>query len=434
MSLPIPNLDDRNFEDLMKEARSLIPIYNKEWTNYNPSDTGITLIELFAWLSEMVIYRVNRVPEENYRKFLKLIGIELEATGTGTLTSKDKIVTGEGTVFTKELKKGDSITVDGQTRFVTAVDSDISLAVDFAFEPAFTAGKKFAHSSAGTGTISSKGKIVTGEGTKFTEELKKGDSITAIVKGEFQTRFVTSVNSDTSLTVDSAFDPELQGTNFTHSYESIDSGIRRGLESISRRYRAITSDDFEFLAKECMEALQKGLAVRAICMNNRDLENSKGIKTLQPGHVSVIIIPRCTEKSDYCEEDGLPTDKLKSKVRDYLDVRRLITTRVHVVEPDYRKVKEEVWIALKKNTVEENVKDEAIASMKRYFDPLEGGQDGKGWLLGRGIYRSEIYHLLERIPGVDHVVKIKINGSEANLMIEEYQLVSLEPVVEVYHE
>lgn len=420
MSLPIPNLDDRNFEDLMKEARALIPIYNKEWTNYNPSDTGITLLELFAWLSEMVIYRVNRVPEENYRKFLKLIGIELEAAGTGTVTSKDKIVTGEGTVFTRELKKGDSITAEGQTRFVTAVDSDTSLTVDFAFEPAFTAGKKFTHSSAGTGTISSKGKIVTGEGTKFTEELKKGDSITAIVKGEFQTRFVTSVNSDTSLTVDSAFDPELQGTNFTHSYESIDSGIRRGLESISRRYRAITSDDFEFLAKECMEDLQKGLAVRAICMNNRDLENSKGIKTLQPGHVSVIIIP--------------PTDKLKSKVMDYLDVRRLITTRVHVVEPDYKKVKLEVWIALKKNTVEETVKDDAIASMKRYFDPLEGGQDGKGWLLGRGIYRSEIYHLLERIPGVDHVVKIKINGSEANLMIEEYQLVSLEPVVEIYHE
>lgn len=434
MSLPIPNLDDRNFEDLMKEARSLIPTYNKEWTNYNPSDPGITLLELFAWLSEMVIYRVNRVPDENYRKFLKLIGIELEAAGTGTISSKDKTVTGEGTAFTKELRKGDSITADGQTRFATAVDSDTSLSIDFAFEPALKAGKKFTYSSAGTGTISSEGRTITGEGTKFTGELKKGDSITAIVKGEFQTRFVVAINSDTSLAIDSPFDPELlAGTSFTHSYESIDSGIRRGLESISRRYRAITSEDFEFLAEECMETLQKGLAGRAICMNNRDLENSKGMKSSQPGHVSVIIIPRCNEKSDYCK-DGLPTDELKSKVRDYLDVRRLITTRVHVVEPDYRKVKLEVWIALKKNTVEETVKDDAAARMEKYFDPLDGGQDGKGWQLGRGIYRSEIYHLLECIPGVDHVVKIKINGSDANLMIEEYQLVSLEPTVEVYHE
>ena len=76
MSLPIPNLDDRSFDDLMKEARSLIPVYDREWTNYNPSDPGITLLELFSWLSEMSIYRINKVPEENYRRFLRLLGIE----------------------------------------------------------------------------------------------------------------------------------------------------------------------------------------------------------------------------------------------------------------------------------------------------------------------------------------------------------------------
>ena len=73
MSIPIPDLDDRSFDDLMKEALSLIPIYNKEWTNHNPTDPGITLLELFAWLCEMVIYRVNRVPDESYINFLKLL-------------------------------------------------------------------------------------------------------------------------------------------------------------------------------------------------------------------------------------------------------------------------------------------------------------------------------------------------------------------------
>ena len=47
--------------------------YDPSWTNHNPSDPGITLIELFAWLTEMLIYRVNRVPERNYAKFLKLL-------------------------------------------------------------------------------------------------------------------------------------------------------------------------------------------------------------------------------------------------------------------------------------------------------------------------------------------------------------------------
>jgi hypothetical protein len=76
MSLPIPNLDDRNFEDLMTEALALIPVYDKSWTNYNPSDPGITLLELFSWLSEITIYRINRVPEENYRRFLELLGVK----------------------------------------------------------------------------------------------------------------------------------------------------------------------------------------------------------------------------------------------------------------------------------------------------------------------------------------------------------------------
>jgi hypothetical protein len=76
MALPIPNLDDRTFNDLINEARALIPVYDKDWTNHNPSDPGITLVELFAWLIEMVIYRVDQVPEANYRNFLKLIGID----------------------------------------------------------------------------------------------------------------------------------------------------------------------------------------------------------------------------------------------------------------------------------------------------------------------------------------------------------------------
>ena len=75
--IPSPNLDDRQFEDIVEEAIRLIPQYCPEWTNFNPSDPGITLLELFAWMTEMVIYRLNRVPEKNYLAFLNLLGIRL---------------------------------------------------------------------------------------------------------------------------------------------------------------------------------------------------------------------------------------------------------------------------------------------------------------------------------------------------------------------
>lgn len=76
MPLPTPGLDDRTFQDIVDEAKRLIPRYCPEWTNHNVSDPGVALIELFAWMSEMVLYRVNQVPERLYTHFLNMVGIE----------------------------------------------------------------------------------------------------------------------------------------------------------------------------------------------------------------------------------------------------------------------------------------------------------------------------------------------------------------------
>ena len=76
MPLPTPSLDDRTFQDIVDEAKRLIPLYCPEWTNHNVSDPGVALIELFAWMSEMVLYRVNQVPDRLYSHFLNLVGIE----------------------------------------------------------------------------------------------------------------------------------------------------------------------------------------------------------------------------------------------------------------------------------------------------------------------------------------------------------------------
>ena len=77
MGLPVPDLDDRTFQDIVNEAKRKIPLYCPEWTDHNLSDPGITLIELFSWMTEMTLYRLNQVPDKNYVKFLELIGVEL---------------------------------------------------------------------------------------------------------------------------------------------------------------------------------------------------------------------------------------------------------------------------------------------------------------------------------------------------------------------
>ena len=76
MPLVAPNLDDRKFADILAQAKTLIPRYTPEWTNFNDSDPGMTLVQLFAWMTEILVYRINQVPDLNYIKFLQLLGIE----------------------------------------------------------------------------------------------------------------------------------------------------------------------------------------------------------------------------------------------------------------------------------------------------------------------------------------------------------------------
>jgi predicted phage baseplate assembly protein len=92
--IPPPKLDDRTFHDIVEEAISMIPRYSPEWTNHNPSDPGITLIELAAWMTDLLIYRLNQVPDKNYTAFLNLLGIKLRAPRAAKALARFTLVEG----------------------------------------------------------------------------------------------------------------------------------------------------------------------------------------------------------------------------------------------------------------------------------------------------------------------------------------------------
>jgi hypothetical protein len=274
MTLPLPNLDDRTFADLTEEARALIPTYDPSWTNHNPSDPGITLIELFAWLTEMLIYRVNRVPERNYAKFLKLLN--------------------------------------------------------------------------GPDYFEKKG---------IEEEDLKGAALTA--------------------------------------------AIRESVLALRHRYQAVTCEDYEVLAKEASPNV-----AAAKCMPRRYLDAGTEAErtTLRPGHVSVIIVPRSEEPAPQ------PSEQLRQTVWDYLDPRRVLTTRHHVVGPLYAPVSAEILIARRADMPEEGLRAEVVRALARFLHPPTGGEDNQGWPFGRDVYVSELYELLERLPGVDYVPDIVLSS------------------------
>jgi len=68
-----PSIDDRNFDDLVREGLSLLPVYAPEWTDHNPSDPGITLVELLAYFSDILLYRLGRITPAAKLQFLRLL-------------------------------------------------------------------------------------------------------------------------------------------------------------------------------------------------------------------------------------------------------------------------------------------------------------------------------------------------------------------------
>jgi hypothetical protein len=79
MPIPNPILDDRSYQQLRDELVLRIPVYTPEWTDHNASDPGITLIELFAFLGENLLFRFNQIPEAARLEFLRLLQIPLRA-------------------------------------------------------------------------------------------------------------------------------------------------------------------------------------------------------------------------------------------------------------------------------------------------------------------------------------------------------------------
>lgn len=74
MSLDVPDLDDRRFEEILEDVRKRIPVHDDDWTDHNAHDPGITILELLAWLAESYGYQLDQVSDAHLRKYVDLVG------------------------------------------------------------------------------------------------------------------------------------------------------------------------------------------------------------------------------------------------------------------------------------------------------------------------------------------------------------------------
>lgn len=121
-----PDLDDRTWQDLVSQMLALRTTYAPQWTDERPSDIGVTLVELFAWLGEGVIYRLNQVPEKNYIAFLDLMGITRDPA-TPAATQLTFGTTGPTPADVPAGTQAHTLPVEGDAPVVFETDEDLTV-------------------------------------------------------------------------------------------------------------------------------------------------------------------------------------------------------------------------------------------------------------------------------------------------------------------
>lgn len=92
-----PSIDytSRDFEAIRDDMIRTIPFFTEEWTDYNPSDFGIVLLELLAFMGDNLHYYIDRMASESFLptaltrrsvvNLLKLIDYELRGKVAATV-------------------------------------------------------------------------------------------------------------------------------------------------------------------------------------------------------------------------------------------------------------------------------------------------------------------------------------------------------------
>jgi len=288
MSINFPDMAARTYGDILDEMVSSIPRYSDKWTNFNPSDPGITILEILAWIFDTNLYRINRVPEESYLNFMRLIaGAKEEEAG----------------LLLEELKKDPN-----SDRYHIEILEILN---------------------------------------KIYCDKKEGRTLIDL--------------------------HEIKGA---------------ALRFLNSNYRAVSEDNFIALAVEATRNTKEGepKVKRAIVHGYPD------------GKVEIIIIS--DNRENYKE--------LKKMVKDYLEPRKLICTKIVVKEPVYSSLKIFVEAACHSGSYStiEIIKKNIQKNILDFLDPVTGGDDKMGWPYSRPVSIYELFHIIEETQSVDHAINV----------------------------
>lgn len=506
--LPTLNLDDLSYQQLLEILRSHLP--GEEWSDHNPSDPGIALLELLAWLGEMDLYRMNRVPAAHREKFLKLlvdrpVPVTIRvALGLSPARAAD-VALPPGLRVASNYKLGRRTVLESFSRAVlpkpvgaapqvvevlmravrdlvevplgvsdgrphqafaipegpvvldfgarapgydpnprvrvrvAAVDTEWALQ-PFLLTPAsranplppqhfmvddFEASIRFGDGQ--FGAIPPAGAEITLIRCQILEgpdALLIRDDVRHVLNPELAAELLPG---DVLSVVGSA--DAAGGENFFPSEERIE----RGLEEFRNPTRLVTAADFERVATDDFNEFQTGfnaavgrpleadLVRRATALMNR---KPPLLDASAAGHVTLMLLPVFDEAAFDAATLPLqvtlaaPSQGLRDRLLAFLEPRRLLTTRLHVIGPELKPLSGQLSVAVDSQSNTTQMAEAVQAVLRGYLSITRGYDDGRGWPLGRRVRRSQLYRVLEDMPGVDHVESLTLTPANARGDVE----------------
>lgn len=193
--------------------------------------------------------------------------------------------------------------------------------------------------------------------------------------------------------------------------ENMDELKERARRELRAQQRAVTPEDYEDLVRSAIRSVE-----RVKC---NVPQNSNG--RLAPGVVEILVVPSAADSLRAGDLTRLQIDEaMAGTIEAHLDKYRLLTTILHVREPEYIGVKAQVEVVPSEFVQPEIVKARIVEALNTFISPLNiaenpeelddiMGSDWGGWPFGRNLLVPEIFSLLQRVPGVKHVLEVKLS-------------------------
>jgi hypothetical protein len=495
MPLPSPNLDDRTWQQLVDEARHRIDQLCPTWTDRTPSDPGMVLLELFAYLTEVMIYRLNRVPQKVYIELLNLLGMQRQPPAAAQVTLRFSRVSSTNAPPQRiEIPRGTRVTVGrgaGGTEppvFVTIAaaslaanqatvdvrayhcelvdaelaglgtglpglsvsarrppiiaptgdDLDLVVGVEAATDelrerdPAVKYDGKTYRVWRETENFTDlgpddfvfvldrmEGKITFAPAARMPEDGHLEDDAHALAAVPAKGREIRlwyrrgggregNVAANTLTTLKDPI-PGLQVTNPNaatggRDAESLANAMVRGPQQFRSLERAITARDFELVALQSARAIARAKAFTAASL----------WAYAQPGTVEVRLVPdlppeeRPGERVTAAALQARQTPEARQQVQEALDARSPLGINVEVKWGDYKTVRVQALIVVRREENPAAVKQRVLDRLYETINPLPTARRPTGWPFGQALRVSNIYDIALAEPRVRWVDQVRL--------------------------